>query len=589
MAEFFEELKRRNVIKVAVVYLVTGWLIIQVMDAVLPMLLLPAWIARAVLFVLMLGFPVALILAWAFELTPEGIKRDRDVGRGEPATRETGRRIDFIIIGLLVLAVGYFAVDKFLLRDDATDESIADSADVVSIAVLPFVNMSDNKENEYFADGLAEELLNLLAKRTDLRVAARTSSFQFKDHTGDIQDIGRQLRVDHIIEGSVRRAGGRIRVTAQLVDVNDGFHRWSETYDRELEDIFAVQDEISEASATALHTSLSGSGATTRSTENFEAYELYVQGRFHWRQRTPESIERAIELFKAAIELDPDFARAYEGLAGAYRVMPYYTFELAEEYLDLAADTARQALELDEQLAEAWATLGFVEEFRHNWIEAGRLKRHALTVDPDNPMVNHWFAEHLGWAGLVEQALRFGQVAYELDPLAPVIVRNLSWYYRLNRDYDNALKYGQITDDLGVSSGKLLIAQAYELMGDMDKAIEFFRGYERPDWFINCLQHVQTPDVYPRPADLPDHLAAVVCYQQLGDHEAAFRLAAKLFLTSGTSGGNYFNLWSAGSHVVEHPEFPALAEELGLLAYWQASSFPTNCRPEGDSVRCTAR
>ena len=589
MAGFFEELKRRNVLKVAVVYLVTGWLIVQVMDAAFPMLLLPDWIPRAVLFLLMLGFPVALILAWAFELTPEGIKRDKEVSRSKPTVGETGRKIDFVIIGLLVIAVGYFAVDKFLLRDDATDESIADSADVVSIAVLPFVNMSDDRENEYFADGLAEELLNLLAKRTDLRVAARTSSFQFKDYTGDVQDIGQQLRVDHIVEGSVRRAGDRVRVTAQLVDVNDGFHRWSETYDRKLEDIFAVQDEISEAIATALQASLSGSGAATRTTENLEAYELYIQGRFHWRQRTPESIERAIELFKATVELDAGFARAHEGLAGAYRVMPYYTFERAEEYLDLAADTARQALELDEQLAEAWATLGFVEEFRHNWIEAGRLKRHALTVDPDNAMVNHWFAEHLGWAGLVEQALRFGQVAYELDPLAPVIVRNLSRYYRLNGDYDNALKYGQITDDLGVSSGKLLIAQAYESMGDMDKAIEFFREYERPDWFINCLQHVQTPDVYLRPADLPDRSDAVVCYQQLGDHEAAFRLTAKLSLTSATIGGNYFNLWSAGSHIVEHAEFPALAEELGLLAYWQANGFPSNCRPEGESVHCTAR
>lgn len=587
MAGFFEELKRRNVLKVAVAYIVTAWLIVQVLDAVVPMLLLPDWVGRAILLLLIVGFPIALVLAWAFELTSEGIKLDHEVRATETAPRDSGRRIDFVIIGLLVVAVGYFAVDKFFLRTGGSQPVIEESG-VASIAVLPFVNMSDNRENEYFADGLTEELLNLLAKRTDLRVAARTSSFQFKDHAGDVQDIGRQLKVDHIIEGSVRRAGDHIRVTAQLIDVNDGYHRWSESYDGELEDIFAVQDEISEAIASALHSKLSGSGVATRSTENLEAYGLYMQGRHYWRQRKAEGLQRAIELFEAAIELDPGFARAHEGLAAAYGVFPFWDDVPEERYFEAAAAAANRALELNDQLAEAWALRAYIEEFRGNWIEAARLKRRALAVDPENAMANVWYAELLNWMGRSEEAIPFYRIAYELDPMAPVVNGLIVLSYNVIQDYDNAMKHARIASEVG--HGTRYIGYVYEEMGDWERAAEFYRLDSRiPDWYVVCMQHAHAPDVYPPPTDVPESRLGARCFELLDRNDAAFRVVAASIRSKGMGDSTYWNFWRPGSTLVEHPDFPALAEEIGLLAYWQANGFPSNCQPEGNSVRCAAR
>ena len=267
MGRLIQELKRRNVIRVAVAYAVSAWLLIQVSDTVFPMLKLPEWTATFVAVLLIIGFPIALIFAWAYELTPEGIKLEKHVVRDESISHLTGRKLDFAVIATLVVALGYFAFDKFVLDPSRDAELMQTTAEVVieqatetgksgipdkSIAVLPFVNMSSDPEQEYFSDGISEELLNVLAKIPGLRVAARTSSFQFKGENRDIIDIGQQLNVALVLEGSVRKAGLQIRITAQLIDARNGFHLWSETYDRELENIFAVQDEISAAIVGAL-------------------------------------------------------------------------------------------------------------------------------------------------------------------------------------------------------------------------------------------------------------------------------------------------------------------------------------------------
>ena len=237
---FIAELKRRNVIKVAIAYVIVAWLLLQVADVMLPTFGSPAWVMRAFSFLLILCFPLALLFAWAFELTPDGVKREKDIDPTESIAHATGRKLDFVIIAVLVLAVGFLVVDRYSAPPASVSQQVVEK----SIAVLPFVNMSDDAGNEYFSDGISEEILNSLAKVKDLKVAGRTSSFAFKGRNENLRTIGEALGVSHILEGSVRKAGAQVRITAQLVKADDGYHLWSQAYDRELTDIFAIQDEI---------------------------------------------------------------------------------------------------------------------------------------------------------------------------------------------------------------------------------------------------------------------------------------------------------------------------------------------------------
>ena len=251
---FFEELKRRNVVRVGVVYLIAAWLLAQVADLLLENFNAPDWVIQAILVVLIIGFPLALIFAWAFELTPEGLKKEKDVDRSQSITPVTGRKLDRAIIVILVIALSYFIWESRVQHQhseapeqQAVVEPAPAEPSAKSIAVLPFVNMSSDPEQEYFSDGISEEILNSLAKIKELKVAGRTSSFAFKGQNQDLRQIGDTLGVEHILEGSVRKSGAQVRITAQLIQVDDGFHLWSETYDRELTDVFAIQDEIATA------------------------------------------------------------------------------------------------------------------------------------------------------------------------------------------------------------------------------------------------------------------------------------------------------------------------------------------------------
>ena len=273
MGRFFDELKRRNVVRVAIAYLIFGWLVIQIGEALLPGFGAPDWVFKTMVLFLATGFPFALLFAWAFELTPDGIKKTRDVNLSASVTSSTGRTLDFAIIGALVIALGYFVWDRQQLIDaaepvpesDTAAAAVASPSDVRpveadtkrrSIAVLPFVNMSSDEEQEWFVDGLTEELLNSLARTPDLLVAARTSSFNYKDSDEDIPEIAKALGVEHILEGSVRRSGDRLRVTAQLIRAADGFHLWSENYDRTMDDVIQIQEEVAIQIANALETAM---------------------------------------------------------------------------------------------------------------------------------------------------------------------------------------------------------------------------------------------------------------------------------------------------------------------------------------------
>ncbi|MCH9025488.1 MAG: hypothetical protein IIA05_00025 [Proteobacteria bacterium] len=414
-----QELKRRNVIKVAIAYAIVAWLLIEVTATTFPMLRLPDWTATFVTVLLMIGFPVALIFAWAFEITPEGIKLEKDVDRSQSITHITGRKIDYLIIAALSIALVFFAFTHDWRGEEGQD---ADSTADKSIAVLAFTDLSPEGDQEYFSDGISEELLNVLAKIPGLRVAARTSSFQFKGQNRDVIDIGQQLNVALVLEGSVRKAGLQIRITAQLVDASNGFHLWSETYDRELVNIFAVQDEIAAAIVGALKEHLGLQVAAVPrviAAANTEAHETYLRGRYLVVQRTTVTLEGAVREFEKAIALDPDYALAHAELAMAILLLRRYGDMNLTEAITKATPHVERAMALDPTLAEAHAATGFVFWEQRNPGKALTHFRHAIRINPNYAIVHNWIAIVLGGQlGRYAESFAATETALRLDPLS---------------------------------------------------------------------------------------------------------------------------------------------------------------------------
>ena len=415
---FIDELKRRNVIRVAIAYVIVAWLLLQVADVVLNNIEAPDWVFQAILLLVAFGFPFALIFAWAYELTPEGLKKEKDVDRSQSITHITGRKLDFIIIAVLVLALGYFAYDKFLLQP------VSDSQQVVkkSIAVLPFVNISSDKEQEYFSDGITEEILNSLASVKELKVAGRTSSFAFKGQNQDLRRIGELLGVEHILEGSVRKSGTTVRITAQLVKVEDGFHLWSATYDRELTDIFAIQDEIANEILIQLKARLldeEGPAIVSQRTDP-EVYDVYLLAKQLLYRRTRLTIESAVELLDQAIAKDPEYAPAYaqRGIATLLLSESQYGTTPDAEAHRQSKRFIDAALEKDPQLAEAWAGLGLYHKDRPAEHEqAIEALSKALSLNPNLINASHWLQLALGNSGDPRAALQLLEHMMQRDPL----------------------------------------------------------------------------------------------------------------------------------------------------------------------------
>ena len=493
---FFEELKRRNVIKVAAAYLIVAWLLLQVSDTLVPALRLPEWFHSGVAFVLILGFPVAMIFAWAFELTPEGLKKEKEIDRSRSMTRQTGRKLDFAIIGLLAMAVIYLVWDKFTavpeLAEPATvaateqatpDNSAATVDSAKSIAVLPFTNMSDDASNEFFSEGISEEILNALAHVKELKVAGRTSSFAFKGRNEDLRLIGETLNVSHILEGSVRKAGNTVRVTAQLIATDDGYHVWSDTYDRELTDIFAIQDEIAAAILGELKAELVGDQSLASSRTDPRAYEKYLLAKQRMYSRTLPQLENASELLDDALELDPGFAPAWaqRGILSMllsdqqYGTIPYSDSQAqAKRYLD-------HALEIDEQLAEAWAGLGL---YHVNQPGSGEdslgqeyLER-ALAINPSLVNASIWLYLSVVDDSQTSRALANLEEVFERDPLNPTILGNLTYAYLRNGQLD---RLANVLDRVrpfleGQPSFDMMQAMLKSGTGDQSEVLTFARS-----------------------------------------------------------------------------------------------------------------
>jgi TolB-like protein/Flp pilus assembly protein TadD len=425
---FLSELKRRNVYKVAVAYAVVGWLLVQIATQVFPFFEVPNWAVRLVVLLLIIGFPIALIIAWAFETTPEGIKRTAAADAAGERSRG-GAWIYIVLIGA-ALSVGLFFVGRYTAGHTTRENTSAATAiSQKSIAVLPLLNESGDPKDEYFSDGLSEELIAALAQISGLKVVGRSSSFRFKDRKEEPKTIGEKLGVSTLLDGTVRKQGDRVRIVAALVNAADGIQLWTRTFDRQLKDIFAVQEEIAKAVAESLKGTLLGADARSAqvaATDNSEAHNAYLQGHFHLVRRNVEDFRKAIDYYDQAIELDPKYALAYAERAEAWTILGDLTGQRPTAYPKARSD-AEKAVAIAPALAEARAALGFVRCFV-DWKFAeglAELKR-AKELSPANPTANDLLARIIVYLGRFDEAERQARQAVELDPLSTVTQGNLA-------------------------------------------------------------------------------------------------------------------------------------------------------------------
>ena len=484
----FSELKRRNVFKVAAVYLIVGWLLLQVSDTLVPALHLPEWFHSGTAFLLILGFPVALIFAWAFELTPDGLKKENDVDRGQSITDVTGRKLDYVIIGLLVVALAYFAWDKFVLsaaRHAALVEGMMEpdvSAETDnSIAVLPFVNMSDDPDNEYFSDGLSDELLNTLVRAGGLKVTGRTSSFAFKGQNMDLREIGQRLNVANVLEGSVRKDGQRVRITAQLIKTSDGYHLWSGTFDRELDDIFAIQAEIANQVTRALHVALRGSEgadilADTSAKQNARAYEEYLRGMYVLQLNLDDEqgLERARIHFANALEIDGQYLDAYWGMFKVWDRINrngFGSFEVATERLAFYAAELERLVPGSEQALTANARSAIVHR---DFVRSTELLEEAVQRFPGSSIILARYGNQSLMLGGYDQGISAARAALRLDPLSAEYIVIMAAIQQKSGDCDGLQETVERALELDPGMGRVryhLAMCIYEADGDAIPAV----------------------------------------------------------------------------------------------------------------------
>ena len=461
-----------------IAYIVVSWLIAQVAELALDSFDAPTWVIKTILLVLALGFPLALFFAWAFELTPEGLKKEKEVDRSQSITSQTGRKLDFIIIGVLAVGLLFVVIDNYLLDDPAPVQDTS-AVELRSIAVLPFVNMSNDPDQDYFSDGISEELLNLLAKIPAFKVAGRTSSFAFKGRSEDLRLIGDSLGVETILEGSVRKSGDRVRITAQLVKTGDGFHLWSETYDRTLDDIFAVQDDIANSVVRELKVTLLGEDSQVagqdRGINNADAYNAYLRGLFFLNQSGPDNLAKAAKYMGQAVELAPESALAWAGLSRAKADYAGQTSDDPAEDLALAREAAKRALMLDDSLPEAYLAIANYElSFDWNWDSAEKNLERALELRPGDLTAQLEQSNLLVTRGRLDEARQVLQQIIREDPLNYRVQRSLLSVLYFQREYDEAIQLGErlIEQDSAMPFARGWLAWVYLDQGNYQRALE---------------------------------------------------------------------------------------------------------------------
>lgn len=554
---FFDELKRRNVVRVAIAYLVVAWLVAQVADLIFESFSAPPLFMRSLLIVLATGLPIVIIFAWAFEITPEGIKKERDVDRSQSVTQQTGRKLDRVIIGVMAVIIAFFVLDRFVLQHPnesigtqniAADSGVVDEAakavpEGPSIAVLPFVNMSSDTENEYFSDGLTETLLNMLAQLPDLRVAARTSSFAFKGKNTDISEIARALGVAHLLEGSVQKSGDQVRVTAQLIRADDGFHVWSHNYTRPLTDIFVIQDEIAADVARVMGASLLGTSSVIQnvSTTNLEAYDIYLQGLQLKAEFTFSSLPKAESLFRQALVIDPAFTEAKLELIATFLLMRW-TGQMeslpASQQIEPLLEQIR-ASEPDNRLARALELdneLYFDNDLSREEMETRISEMSSLLplLPTQSELRSRQAARIVAVTGDFQRALNEVEAGLIVDPLDSVLYQRKGQILRQAGRFEEALESLHRADDLKPDDPNVLyrIYQVHLDTGDIKQALNWQRKAVEADPF----DHEQIA------------LLAIIMYQ-LKLTEEGDRWAAKTMeLAASSAVGRMTALYRAAAH-----------------------------------------
>jgi adenylate cyclase len=589
MNNFFAELKRRKVFKVGAAYLIVAWLAVQAASIGFPAFDAPPWVLRIFILIALLGFPIAVVMAWVFDVTPAGVKLD--------AGASGSKGLFAAAVLLIVLALGwYFYGQPSFRKGDVTTPLVADRN---SIAVLPFANMSGKTEEDYFSDGMTEELLNVLAKVPQLKVVARTSVFQFKDKGGDIREIGRKLGVTNIVEGSVRRDGPEVRITAQLVRVADGFHIWSETYDRKLESVFALQDQIARRIADALKLSLGVSGPVApRAPIDPEAYDEYLKGRALFRQRS--DLPSAIAHLKAAVAKAPEFAAAWSSLSLTYEVSFWYTAHMTPaietELLAGQAAAAERAAALEPDAATTEHALGNVARAQFHYADAERHYLRAMQIDPSYSDVREDYSEVLYEVGRLEDSMRAARQLVTLDPYFGIgwnrILRNAIALDRRAEVEEavrqmRAISPGNFIGKLGLLDYAVAYGRADEARAEL---AEIETRWPKDAVFAQTL----LPWALGEPGIDQDRLRAAIADAPPG--EAAGYFIARQDIdglnayidTLGAIPQQYYfiDLYGSkpmGQAMLRDPRVKAMVARFGLPAYWREKGWPAGCRPLGET------
>src|SRR5947199_1221834 len=477
---FFAELKRRNVYKVAVAYIVAGWALSQGIAQVFPVFDIPNWAIRMIVLLIILGLPVPLVLAWAFEITPQGIKRTEAADAMPQARRQRKHAWIYIVVVSGLISIGLYLLGRYtaINAPPRQSEAIAGSLPQKSIAVLPFESLSEDKSNAYFAGGVQDEILTRLAKVADLKVISLTSTQHFNSAPGNLPQIAEQLGVANVLEGSVQKVADQVRVNVQLINALTDAHLWAETYDRKLTDIFAVESDIAKAIAENLQAKLKGSEKNEMSkkpTENSEAYELYLKGRFFWNKRTSADMKTALGYFEQAANVDPNYAVAYAGMADCYLLLPLYGGGVPTEMYPKATAMAQKAITLDPNLGEPHASLGLVHAlFDFDFPASVREFEEAIRLNPNYAIAHHWFGDStLPALGQFDRANAEAKRALELDPLSLVMITDAGTVYWITGRYQEAVAQFRkaIEMDPRNYTAHWQLGQALECIGDLPGAI----------------------------------------------------------------------------------------------------------------------
>jgi TolB-like protein/Flp pilus assembly protein TadD len=587
---FFAELKRRNVYKVAVAYIVAGWALSQGIAQVFPVFDIPNWIIRLIVLLIIIGLPIALVSAWMFEITPQGIKRT-EIADAMPATAGKKRTWIYIVVIGAVISIGLFFIGRYTARNVSGVAELP----AKSIAVLPFSDLSPNHDQESFSDGMAEEILNALAHIKDLKVVGRASSFFYKGKNVSLKQIGSELGVANILEGSVRKQGEQVRITSALSRAADGLQVWSKNYNGTLANIFDLQESFARDIAGELNVVLtdpSEARLVEKPTDNVQAYALFIEAQTLVSRRVGDSLPRAIALLEEATRLDPKFARAWAKLAVALAVEPQYAAADWQTNWAAAEPAAHRAIAIDPKSAEAYAALGYIDFSRRRYREMVEPAQRAVAIDPNDVTANFWLANQLAAMGRTAETETVVDRALAADPANALVI----FYKAMGRwdrgDKATAIKLGKRAQALGSPLGGSVLGFSAAAEGDPDSGAESFSegfgafksGFSKEE--LAAIFRGSYGDEAKRTAGLaviaahPHDQFAGTLLLLLGEPEQSFASFERDGI--GVSDAYYTFLWQPDAwsrKARQHPAFQAFAKRIGLVDYWKQNRWPDVCQP----------